>query len=318
MGRVLIVDDDRAVLASLASMVEESGHEAIPTTSWSEALRISRQTPPDLILLDVMMPTIDGFKLARMMKSEAPVFVPIILLTALDDLESKRRAMAAGADDFLTKPVTPLELEIRMSSMLRIKELTDQIQAANQMLAEMAVTDPLTHLANRRSLDEHLDREWARSQRYGNPFAVLMLDVDFFKKVNDNHGHAVGDQVLRLISETASQVVRQTDVVGRFGGEEFMVLAPETNAVNAKILAERIRVRIAGASLDHRELPGVTVSVGVASTDRGEIGSVRRLVELADEALYAAKDAGRDRVVVSGSSSEDAVAQPPKKETARS
>jgi diguanylate cyclase (GGDEF)-like protein len=316
MGRVLIVDDDRAVLASLASMVEEGGHEAIPTTSWSEALRVSRQTPPDLVLLDVMMPTIDGFKLARMMKSEAPVFVPIILLTALDDIESKRRAMAAGADDFLTKPVTPLELEIRMSSMLRIKELTDQIQAANKMLAEMAVTDPLTGLVNRRSLDEHLEREWARSQRYGNPFSVLMLDVDFFKKVNDNHGHAVGDQVLRLVSETVKQVVRQTDVVGRFGGEEFMVLAPETSSSNAKVLADRIRVRIAGASLDHRDLPGVTVSAGVSSTDRGEIATVGRLVELADEALYEAKRAGRDRVVMAGESAAEAIA--PKKETARS
>ena len=314
MARVLIVDDDRAVLASLAAMVSEGGHDPIPTTSWSEALRVSRQTPPDLILLDVMMPGIDGFKLARMMKSEAPVFVPIILLTALDDIESKRRAMAAGADDFLTKPVTPLELEIRMSSMLRIKELTDQIQAANQMLAEMAVTDPLTSLVNRRSLDEHLEREWARSQRYGNSFSVLMLDVDFFKKVNDNHGHAVGDQVLRLVSETIKQVVRQTDVVGRYGGEEFMVLAPETSSRNAKILADRIRVRIAGASLDHRDLPGITVSLGVSSTDRRDIPSVTELVALADAALYAAKHAGRDRVVLAG----EVVEEPsPKKETAR-
>jgi diguanylate cyclase (GGDEF)-like protein len=298
-ARILLVDDDRAMLAGLEEMVVACGHEAIPAQTWSEALRLYRQAKPDLVLLDVMMPDIDGFKMARILKKEdAAGFVPVILLTGLDDLESKRRGMASGADDFLTKPVSPVELEIRLQSMLRIKELADQLRAANDKLAELAATDPLTGLRNRRAVYEHLEREYARAKRYRHPLAVFMLDLDHFKSVNDTHGHHIGDAVLKLVADTLKRSVRETDLVGRYGGEEFIILAPETSSKDAWIVGERVRATIAAASAAADGLPDVTTSIGGVTTESEAVRAFEDLVHVADAALYEAKDAGRNRVVV--------------------
>jgi diguanylate cyclase (GGDEF)-like protein len=253
-----------------------------------------------------MMPTIDGFKLARMIKAESGHFVPIILITGLGDADSKRRGMAAGADDFLSKPVAPLELEVRLNAMLRIKELTDQIAAANAKLAELATTDGLTSLYNRRAIYEHLDREFHRSQRYGNPFAVFLLDIDHFKLVNDTWGHAMGDRIIVRVARILTETVRQTDFSGRYGGEEFLVLAPETPHVNARVLAERIRARVEHVSRSEDELPEVTVSIGIASSDNVTAEHYEELVQAADVALYEAKNAGRNRCVAARATNEPA------------
>jgi diguanylate cyclase (GGDEF)-like protein len=298
-ARILIIDDDRAVCQLLASMVGQSGHEALVATSFRDAIQLYREGRPDLVLLDVMMPTIDGYKMAGIFRREGGAFVPIILLTALEDLESKRRGMAAGADDFLTKPVTQLELQIRVSSLLRIKLLTDQLASANQRLEELAVTDALTGLRNRRYLYQELEREFLRARRYGHPFGVLLLDIDHFKKVNDEHGHPVGDRVLTLVGAVLRSTVRNTDMAARFGGEEFMVLAPETGAESCAAFGERIRKAVAQRSADAGGgLPPVTVSIGVATTERMDITSHDLLVQRADEALYKAKGQGRNRVVL--------------------
>jgi len=291
-ARILLVDDDRAMLAALEQMVRECGHEPVTARTWTEALRAYRQATPDLVLLDVMMPNIDGFKLARIFKKEnTERFVPVILLTGLGDVDSKRRGMASGADDFLTKPVTQVELEIRLQSMLRIKELTDQISEANNKLAELASTDPLTQLKNRRVIYEHLEREFARSRRYKHPLSVFMMDLDHFKAINDTHGHGVGDDVLRLVAQVLRTSMRETDLVGRYGGEEFIILAPETNADGARLVGERVRTRIAAES-------AVTTSIGVATTEAVAAAHFEDLVHLADEALYEAKKQGRNRVVI--------------------
>jgi diguanylate cyclase (GGDEF)-like protein len=256
------------------------------------------------VLLDVMMPTIDGYKMAKMIKAEAGSFVPVILLTALEDVESKRRGMASGADDFLSKPVSALELQIRIQSMLRIKHLTDELQEANAKLARLAITDPLTGLPNRRSLYEHLQREFQRAGRYRHPMSVVMSDIDHFKKVNDTWGHQIGDRVIRLVADVMRSLVRASDIAGRFGGEEFLLVAPETGREAVAPLCERIR------SLVEREaaragdgIPPVTISVGAASTDAVHVETVDELVHAADTALYEAKRAGRNRVVVSGAQS---------------
>jgi len=283
---------------TLAQMVTDCGYEPLTARTWADALMLFRRGQPDIALLDVMMPTIDGYKLARMIKGEAEQFVPIILITGLGDLESKRRGMAAGADDFLSKPVAPLELEVRLNAMLRIKRLTDEIALANRKLAELATTDSLTGLLNRRAIYEHLDREFHRSQRYGNPFAVLLLDIDHFKQVNDNHGHAVGDRVLEMVGGILRETVRQTDFVSRYGGEEFLVLAPETPRVNAMVLAERVRARVESTSRAADALPTVTVSIGLAVSDQVDVRQCEELVQLADVALYEAKDGGRNRCVM--------------------
>jgi len=297
--RILILDDDRSVRQLLERMVADCGYQALVASNWAEALRIYREGSPDLILLDVMMPGMDGYKVAKMLRNEGGAFVPIILLTSLEDIDSKRRGMAAGADDFLTKPVSQLELQIRLSSMLRIKVLTDQLATANAQLAELAVTDPLTGLYNRRHLYELLDREFARAKRYGRSLACFMMDIDHFKSVNDTYGHPVGDRVLQLVAELVKGTLRNTDIAGRFGGEEFMILAPETGPDAAMIVAERVRRLISARSAAAGPpVPHVTVSIGVATTDHGGATAAAELVRLADEALYRAKGAGRDRSVV--------------------
>jgi len=306
--RVLLVDDDRTMLTSLSEMVRECGYEPYAASTWSEALQLFRELDPHIALLDVMMPTIDGFKLTGMLKAATDRFVPIILITGLDDIGSKRRAMAAGADDFLTKPVKPLELEIRLNSMLRIKQLTDEIHEVNTKLAQIAVTDPLTQLFNRRAVYEHLEREFARSQRYGNPFCVYLMDIDHFKNVNDTYGHSVGDQVLVMVSDALRQTVRRTDVVGRYGGEEFIVLAPETDMVNAQILGERLREVVAERTKQADDLPDVTISIGVAQAESGTMTHFEELVHLADSALYEAKRTGRNRCVYVTAESDEAKA----------
>jgi two-component system cell cycle response regulator len=294
---VLLVDDDHSLLSAMSGMVTDAGFAAITASSWSDALRLFREAKPDLVLLDVMMPTIDGYKLAKMIKADAATFVPVILLTALEDAESKRRGMAAGADDFLTKPVRPLELSIRITSMLRIKDLTDQLQEANAKLAQLAVTDPLTGLHNRRSLYAQLDREFCRAQRYGRPFSVIMLDVDHFKAVNDTHGHQQGDRVLRVVADVLRTTIRASDLGGRFGGEEFMVLLPETGRDTVGIIAERLRQAVQQAR-GGEGLPQVTVSLGAATTELVRATTFEELVHLADDALYRAKREGRNRVVL--------------------
>ncbi|MBI5481391.1 MAG: diguanylate cyclase [Deltaproteobacteria bacterium] len=296
--RILILDDDRSVRQLLGHMITDCGYEPLVASTWAEALRMYREASPHLILLDVMMPGMDGYKVAKMFRDQGGAFVPIILLTALEDLESKRRGMAAGADDFLTKPVSQLELQIRLSSMLRIKVLTDQLERANAQLAELAVTDPLTGLHNRRHLFQEMDREFARAQRYKRPLACYMIDIDHFKQVNDTYGHQIGDRVLVLMAEVIMGSVRNTDIAGRFGGEEFMILAPETPTAAGMVLAERVRHRVpARTAAEQPDVPRVTVSIGLATTEHPQASDPTELVRLADEALYRAKDGGRDRVV---------------------
>lgn len=293
-----MVDDDRTMLNALVDMVRELGHEPLPAATWSEAIRLYREHKPDVVLLDVMMPTIDGYKLAGVVKSSAETFVPVILITAFGDVASKRRGLASGADDFLTKPVAPWELEIRLASMLRVKRLTDELKQLSTRLQELAVTDELTGLRNRRSFNETLEREWARHRRYHHSLAVLVMDIDHFKAVNDTHGHAVGDAALKVMTASLRASTRETDTTARYGGEEFIVLAPETKGQDARLVGERIRQRVAADSEASEGVPKFTVSIGIATTESVTAATAEDLVRLADEALYEAKRTGRNRVVL--------------------
>jgi diguanylate cyclase (GGDEF)-like protein len=246
--------------------------------------------------MDVIMPEMDGYKLAQKFKQATPS-VPVILLTATDDLHAKRRAHAAGADELLSKPINLVELQIRVSSMIRIKQLNDRIVETSAKLAALALVDSLTQIANRRALTERLTHEVERSKRYGHPFSCLLIDIDHFKHINDEFGHQTGDSVLVEVARVIAQSVRNTDLAGRYGGEEFMVLAPETRAGDARVLAERIRSRIPMLSETRPTVPGVTVSIGIASVD-SRVGSPEGLVASADAALYEAKRGGRNQVVM--------------------
>ena len=214
---VLIIDDTKASRDELARAVEEVGHTAITADSGLEGLRLLKEAQPALVLLDVEMPDIDGYKIVAAIKQQ-PRFVPVMLLTARTDLESKRRAQAAGADDFVSKPVVALELQIRMAAMLRIKSLTNALDAANRRLAELADTDGLTGIANRRRFDALLTGEFERALRYLRPLSLA-------------------------IAAAMAEAIRQSDHVGRLGGEEFVMIAPEVGAAGGFTLADRLRRR---------------------------------------------------------------------------
>ena len=196
---------------------------------------------PALVLLDVMMPAMDGFAAVHAIKREPGPFVPVILLTALDDPASRAKGIDAGADEVLAKPVHPFELRLRCRAMLRIHHLTEELHAANRRLRALARTDELTDVRNRRGLRSALTREFRRAERYGGALTVMVFDVDRFKQVNDACGHAVGDSVLTAVAQALKRGVREVDVVGRVGGEEFVVLAPETPSRDALLVAERLR-----------------------------------------------------------------------------
>jgi two-component system, cell cycle response regulator len=296
-ARILVIDDDPLQCRHFSQLVEGWSAVAFTATSLAEALRLYRTVAPDLVMLDVLMPHVDGYKLSQIFKREGP-FVPIILLTGLDDLESKRRGLAAGADEFLTKPVNEFELQIRVSSMLRIKRLADELEAANSKLKALAAVDALTQLPNRRVLSERLAFEFTRAARYFQPLSCLMVDVDYFKKVNDTYGHPIGDKVLIEVAATLQRTIRVTDMVGRYGGEEFMVILPQTKGADARIAGERLRRAVATRPRESADVPEVTISVGAAAMDKPPAASVDELVRQADQALYKAKEAGRNRVVV--------------------
>jgi len=299
--RVLIVDDDPLQCAHIAEVVREWGCEPFTAQTFGDALRLHRDARPDLVLLDIMMPHIDGYKLAHIFKTAA-AFIPVILLTALDDIDSKRRGLSAGADEFLSKPVNTLELQIRMSSMLRIKQLADELDRVAKHLAELATIDGLTQIANRRAAEQRLTHEFQRARRYRHPLAYIIIDIDHFKAVNDHYGHPIGDKVLVEVAAAIRRSIRTTDLVGRWGGEEFVVLAPETPAKSAVIVANRIRTNIAQSTADQREqgIPTVTASLGVATTEL-QLPSEAELVARADKALYRAKHEGRNRVILADS-----------------
>lgn len=297
-ARVLVVDDD-AVNRQLASdTLAAAGYDVSSAVDGVEALERVRREPPDLLILDVMMPRMNGLEVCRIVKSVASdTFIPIILVTVKSDVDSKVAGLKLGADDYIGKPYNPLELRARVESMLRIKALQDRINAKRRELEALSLTDELTGLLNHRAMQKRLKDEFSRAQRYNDPLSILMIDIDHFKAVNDAHGHLVGDRVLAEIAHTLVGSVREIDVAARYGGEEFLIILPQTHFAGSLAVAERIW-RAVG---EHRfSVEGVdlrlTISVGVSFFPNKSVTSPDRLVALADEALYQAKRDGRNRI----------------------
>jgi len=297
---LLVVDDDSDARAFLRAVLESDGLQVREAATGAEALAVLSRERVQLVLLDVCMPAMDGFAVAEAIKRRPGSFIPIILLTAADDPASRARGIAAGADEILGKPVHPFELRLRVRAMLRIQHLTAELHAANRRLQSLARTDELTGVRNRRGLRSVLEREFLRAERYGGRLALLAIDLDRFKEVNDAHGHAVGDQVLRAVAQAVKGALRQVDVVGRTGGEEFVVVAPETTLEEALVVAERLRAAVAEAQVTAPSgaRVRVTVSCGVAAHRELQAATADELLAAADAALYRAKALGRDRVEI--------------------
>jgi diguanylate cyclase (GGDEF)-like protein len=297
-ANILIVDDDEDIRSFLRAVLEGDGHQVLEAATGVAALGALELHRPQLVLLDVMMPTMDGFAVVQAMKQRPGPFLPVILLTAFDDPASRARGISAGADEVLGKPVHPFELRLRVRAMLRIQHLANELHLANRRLQLLARTDELTRVRNRRGLRSTLLREFHRAERYGAQLSLLALDIDRFKAVNDTHGHATGDVVLRTVAKALKDGLRQVDVVGRTGGEEFVVVCPETPATEALMVAQRLRAAVARerVAAPSGGTVAVTVSCGVATLGDVPAANADELLAYADAALYRAKALGRDRV----------------------
>ncbi|HEY2855616.1 MAG TPA: diguanylate cyclase [Gemmatimonadaceae bacterium] len=306
-ARILIVDDHEDNVELLRARLESWGYATESAMDGEQALEKVEQSPPDLILLDVMMPHIDGMEVARRVKGNTKLpFIPIIMQTALDTTEDKVEGLEAGADDYITKPIEFPELKARLKSMLRIKRLQEELEErerqlleANERLRYMSQTDGLTGLDNRRHIEHQLDSMFAHARRLNEPLSCVMCDLDRFKTVNDTYGHQAGDAVLKQFARILKNEAREkVDRVGRYGGEEFMLLLPGTVLDAAVTFSERVRKEVESRTFT---FDGGTIkrtaSFGVAGWPHPRITSCDALVRAADDALYVAKETGRDRVI---------------------
>jgi len=284
-SRILIVDDDPVMCAYLQTYLEASGYGVTVTAHAVSALSIAARDGADLLLIDVSMPGVDGLDLCRRLHAAMAVPPPVIFLTAKGDVQARVAGLEAGAVDYVVKPFDVDELVARMRAALRTKAVRDE-------LMEHATRDPLTGLINRREFDARADLAIAHAERYDHALACAMLDIDRFKAINDAHGHAVGDEILREAATRLRETCRTTDTIGRYGGDEFVVLFPDTPLENAFALGERV----CAAFVDHTFAAGlcVTVSIGITGWSP-EIATHADLYAAADRALYRAKGGGRNR-----------------------
>ena len=288
---VLVVDDDPAALRLIAKITSVAGYRVIEAKDGQEALDRILAHCPDMLVTDWDMPGLDGLHLCRKLRQEnLPFYVYVLLLTAKSRSEEMVEGLDAGADDFISKPINPAVLLARLKTGARTI-------AMERRLRDTARLDPLTGLVNRRRFHEVFSTEWDRASRYGHPLSCAMIDLDFFKRINDTHGHAAGDSVLQGIAHLLESRRRTSDVLARYGGEEFCVLLPETDEAGAAAWAERGRLAIAEARIPFSDqILSVTGSLGVAAR-LPDTTSPEALIALADQALSVAKESGRNRVV---------------------
>ena len=297
--KILIADDDAISRRLLRAALVSFGHEVVEVENGAGAVAaLALPDAPAFAILDWMMPDIDGLTVCRTVRQSPGRYVYVILLTGRDAPADMIAALDAGADDFLTKPFNIGELRGRLKAGERVLVLQDDLLRSQQVLRHEATHDRLTGLWNRGRVLDELARELRRNRRELGSLAVIVADVDHFKQINDSFGHAMGDIVLQNIAKRILSALRSTDSVGRYGGEEFLLVLPGADASGGRDVADRVRAAVAAEPI--RETPSelmVTMSLGVASGGPGVVESAA-LVEAADQALYRAKANGRNRVEV--------------------
>ena len=313
--RILAVDDDPMSLKLLERTLRKAGHQVTCARDGREALQIALETNPQAVLADWMMPELDGLDLCRALRRiESGQDMYFLLLTGRDDEDRVVEAFDAGVDDYVAKPFNPRILMARLKGGQRVIELKAKVEAdrltMTEQVAELgaltrklrtaALTDALTELPNRRYIMKRLEQEWDSSNRTGRPLSVIMIDIDHFKKVNDVHGHDVGDVVLKETANVLRGATRQGEEVARLGGEEFLVVCPNSSLVQARICAERIRLAVERNVIQSGSFNrNVTVSLGVAERKPG-VANYEALFKAADEAVYVSKNNGRNQVRIAG------------------
>ena len=291
---VLIVDDNPTNIQVLVGTLRDMCRARV-ANGGLQAVRIAESDdPPDVILLDIMMPGIDGYEVCRRLKDNPrTMHIPIMFITSKSTSEDEAFGINLGAVDYIPKPFSPAVVKARVRTQLQLKQRTD-------LLERLALLDALTGVPNRRCLDDSLDREWRRAVRTGDGIALVMIDIDYFKAYNDNYGHGAGDECLRQTAQALRAVAsRPGDVVARYGGEEFCALLPHTDMQGAALMAEKLRRAVEDLALPHdfsQAAACITVSVGYASTTPPTEDSPASLMKRADFALYQAQELGRNRV----------------------
>ncbi len=301
--RVLVAEDSAISRRMLEATLAKQGYDVISVADGGEASRILNSPDgPRLALIDWMMPGMTGVEVCRQLRTRGDDdYVYIVLLTSRGEQEDIVQGMESGADDYVTKPYDMHELVMRLKAGQRIVDLQARLSSVQQALREQATHDALTGLLNRRAIMDILEREVARASRLGSRLAVLMIDLDHFKRINDTLGHPVGDALLKESAARMESSIRAYDRVGRYGGEEFLVVLPNISRADASQVAERLRARIAGSTVPtHRGPVDVTASVGICVAQGVANLDVDTILREADDALYQAKESGRNRVCVWG------------------
>jgi diguanylate cyclase (GGDEF)-like protein len=308
--KILLVEDMRTVAAIMAARLTSFGYEVSIAENGQIGFDKFCEFSPDLVLMDIEMPVINGFQATNLIRAfettQKWAWTPIIFLTASDTQDNLITAIEAGGDDFLTKGIAEEVLHAKMKAMVRIADMRRQLSIANQKLEQQASRDGLTGLFNRRWMDHNVDRLWAQAKLQGSSFAILMMDVDNFKKYNDRYGHQTGDDCLRGVANAVDAVVNEMNASGltknafaaRYGGEEFAVIIPEATAVGYEQCGSACVKSIRNLSIRHEqngEWGIVTVSVGGCRKEVSS-GDVVKIFRDADAALYLAKNRGRNRM----------------------
>ncbi|MFO8155986.1 MAG: diguanylate cyclase [Pseudomonadota bacterium] len=295
---LLVVDDEPANVQALGALLKDDYRVRVANSGEKVLAMVQEgdQAPPDLILLDIQMPGIDGYEVCRRLKEDPKTSgIAIIFVTARDAVSDEEHGLNLGAVDYIAKPFNQAIVRARVHTHMNLKRKTD-------LLEQYALLDGLTGIPNRRHFDDLFDRETRRCLREGQPLSVVMMDIDHFKGFNDHYGHGAGDLCLQKVAGTLDSVVaRPGDLICRYGGEEFVALLPGTDANGAREVAENLRAAVEALAITHEyssTAPVVTLSLGTATLDPHRDSEADRnpLLKRADEALYAAKEAGRNRV----------------------
>jgi two-component system cell cycle response regulator len=296
--KILVVEDDPLSRQLVSASLRRAGHEVVQAEDGQSAWELFQRETYSVVITDWMMPELDGPALVQRIRSEGgKSYTYIIMLTAMDDKNNVVAGLESGADEYLTKPFNSRELIARVASGMRIIKLEEQLTEAHRKMEILAMHDGLTGLFNRRAIEEHAGAELDLAKRKERALSVLLLDIDHFKSINDRHGHKSGDEAIRQLAGMLSENLRQYDRAGRWGGEEFIVILPETELQEAVHVAERLRARVEASTISQEDGESFTmqISVGAASVS-APYPDLARLIDAADQALYQAKQSGRNRV----------------------
>ena len=319
---ILIVDDTPANLALAKQILQREGYQVNTAQGGEQAVDIAFKGGIDLILLDVMMPVVNGYDVMTRLQTDSQARkIPVIFVTAKAETDDVILGLEMGAKDYITKPLTAALLKLRVRNLLELTQANRQLQkvvsdltreiilrteveidlrAKKHLLQQAAMLDGLTQIANRRHLDERMDQTWRHMKRIGGSLALIMCDIDYFKNFNDTYGHQAGDVCLQKVAKVLAQAARRpVDLAARFGGEEFVILLPETSAEGALHIAQEIKASLANLAIEHsasKVNPFVTLSMGIFALVPDEGHSPKTLVEMADKALYMAKNNGRNGI----------------------